>query len=221
MSQDARNGDTSPLAMLLQRVERDREQRCRELLEAARSDASTMRAEAHAQARRRVHQVITEERRRVADRLNSVRAEQETRQRQQRHRRINAALERGWELLEAALEHRWQSAEGRRAWIAGALAQAEHFLPPGTWTLRHPPELARSELPAALDRSGDPGPGQVTLASQADPDLTAGVRIQCGGAELDATPAGLLVDSERIRAWLLAAIEEHRRTGGDGGGNGR
>ena len=88
-------------------------------------------------------------------------------------------------------------------------------MPPGTWTIRHPPDLDPAELPDGLDGASAPGPGQVVLASEADPDIRTGVRIQCGGAELDATPAGLLVDGERIRSWLLATIERRRRTEGE------
>lgn len=215
MSAERRGDEAGPLEVLLQRVEHDREQRCREILEAARSDASTMRAETHAQARRRVHQVIVDERRRAQERLNSARAEQDTRQRHQRHQRINATLERGWALLEEALDRRWQTTEARRSWILAALAQAQAFLPPGTWTIRHPPDLDPAELPNGLDGANAPGPGQVTLATETDPAIRIGVRIQCGGAELDATPAGLLVDAERIRSWLLAVIERRRQPEGE------
>jgi hypothetical protein len=200
--------DTDPLQRLLERVERDREERCREILEAARAEAATMRAEAHAQARARVHRAITAERRRVRERLDAARAEQETRQRQRRHQRINAALERGWGLLEAALVRRWADAEGRRLWLQGALEQAARFLPPGTWTVAHPPDLDPAELPAEPGDLPGLGSPQAGLVSQPDGTLSAGVRLSCGGVEVDATPAGLLADPERIRARLLAALQQ-------------
>lgn len=194
-----------PLQVLLDRVERDREERCREILEAARSEADRIRAQAYAEGRQRLHRTVTEERRRVQERLRSARAERETRERRQRHRQVNAALERAWQLLEGALEDRWADPRGREEWVRGALEQAERFLPPGTWTLEHPEGLDPETLPEALAV-----PERITLETRADPGLAAGIRIRCGAAEVDASPSGLLADRERIRSRLLAAIEEQR-----------
>ena len=206
------NGDQGrpqdPLEVLLERVERDREERCRKILESARSDADRVRGEAFAQARSRLHRTVRDERRRVEDELRAARAEQETRHRHQRHRRINAALERAWSQLERALEARWQDPRGRRAWMQGALEQAARFLPPGTWTLHHPPAVGANELP---DLTGIADAERIALETAPDSELTTGVRIGCGGTRLDATPEGLLADRERVRSWLLAAIERHRR----------
>lgn len=208
MSQPGGGSAGDPLQVLLERVERDREERCREILQGARSEAEAMRAQAYAQARRRLHQAVRDERQRLREQLESARATQETRQRQAYHEQSNTALAKAWELLEQALENRWRTPEGRREWLVGALEQAERFLPPGTWTIAHPPELASDELPTDLDTTL--GPDQVTLATEADPALNAGIRIRCGGAELDATPAGLLADPKRVRSWLLATLAAHR-----------
>lgn len=209
MSQPAAGGEGDPLQILLDRVERDREERCREILQAARSEAEAVRAEAYAQARSRLHRAASDERERVREGLESARAARETRQRQARHQRTNAVLARAWELLEQALARRWQDPEGRRQWLRGALEQAGQFLPPGTWTITHPPGLDPGELPS--DPESLPGGDQVTLAPEADPAIGAGIRIRCGRAELDATPAGLLTDRERVRAWLLATVAPQRR----------
>ena len=39
-----------------------------------------------------------------------------------------------------------------------------------------------------------------------DPDVTAGLIIECGGARLDASATGLLADREAVEARLLALV---------------
>lgn len=199
---------TDPLQILLARVERDREERCGEILQAARDEADTIRQEAYSRARQRLHRTVETERQRVRRRLRSVQAEQATHLRQRRNQRINTSLEKAWDKLEDALHKRWSDPRGRQEWVRGALEQARHFLPPGTWTLTHPasqdPANLASDLTAMVD------PDQVALETESDPGLSAGVRIRCGGTEVDATPEGLLVDHERVRSWLLASIQHHR-----------
>ncbi len=208
MSSPQEEDTRSPLQILMERVERDREQRCREILQAARSEAEEIRQEAYSRARRRVHRTVQNQRQRVAQRLRSAQAERGTRLRQQRHQRINAALKEAWDLLEKALRKRWAEAEGREEWVRGALEQAERFLPAGTWTLEHPSSLDPQELSGEL--SNLIGSDQVSLDPKAHPHLGVGVRIRCGDAEVDATPEGLLVDRERVRSWLLAEAQKHR-----------
>ncbi|MEF8792456.1 hypothetical protein [Thiohalorhabdus sp.] len=200
--------ETDPLQTLLARVERDREERCREILQAARDEADAIRQEAYSRARQRLHRTVETERQRVRRRLRSVEAEQATHVRQRRHQRISNSLEKAWNRLEEALHKRWSNPQGREEWVRGALEQARHFLPPGTWTLTHPssqdPEDLASDLTAMVD------PDQVTLETEPSSGLSAGIRIRCGETEMDATPAGLMVDRERVRSWLLASIQHHR-----------
>lgn len=195
-----------PLQTLLDRVEGERERRCREILDQARTEADRIRAEAYRQARDRFHEAAETDRQRVAERLRSARAEQETRRRQRRHQRINADLAEAWGLIGDALERRWRDPEARKQWMAAALRQAGDFLPGGTWQVEHPPDLDPAEIP--VDRADTVDPGEITLEPRRRPELTAGLRIRRDGAVVDATPAGLLADGSRVRSWLLAEVRE-------------
>lgn len=191
------------LAALLARVQENRESRCRELLRQAREDAEAMVGEAFRRNRAELHRAIQQERDRMEERLRSRRAQLETQRRLHRHRQVNELLEQGFERLEETLRQRWREKEARAQWIAAALAQAREFLNAGHWVLEHPPGWDPDEAP-------DPPEG-VTLEARADDELRAGLRIRAGNARVDATPAGLLRDSERVKSWLLAEVEALRR----------
>ena len=139
----------------------------------------------------------------MAARLRSRRAQLETQRRLHRHRQVNQILEEGYARLEDTLRQRWHESEARTEWVAAALAQARDVLIAGHWVLEHPPGWDPNEAP--------PPPEGVTLEARADDELPAGLRICAGNARVDASPAGLLRDSERVKSWLLAEIEALRR----------
>jgi stress-induced morphogen len=197
--------DTSrdSLAALLARVQENRESRCRELLRQAREDAESEVREAYRRNRAELHRAIQQERDRMEERLRSRHAHLETQRRLQRHRRVNDILEQGFERLERTLRQRWEESAARAEWVAAAMSQARDFLTAGHWILEHPPGWDPDEAP-------DPPEG-ITLEARADDDLRTGLRIRAGNARVDATPGGLLRDSERVKSWLLAEIQALQR----------
>ena len=196
------------VAKLVAHIERGRNERCNEVLTKAAAEAEGIVAKARRRARLQVHEAAEEARGEAERMRRSARAKAETRLRQAEHKATAAALSDAWDRLRAALPERWAEAEARRTWVAAALDQAARALPPGTWTLTHPadwkPKEARDLLDEAARKRED-----VDIRTEATPDLQAGVRVSCGGACLDATPAGLLARPARVRALLLAALDAH------------
>jgi hypothetical protein len=158
---------------------------------------------ARARARAQIHAALRETRADADAQIALARAAMQSRLRRRRQALTLAALADVHARVAAALQARWDDAAGRRQWVAMALAEAARSLPVGAWTVRHAPGAAISPAGAL--------PEGVTLESQVDAALAAGLRIRCGAAELDATPAGLLRSPERIAALWLGELERRRR----------
>lgn len=193
---------------LVAHIERGRDERCSEVLNEAAAAAERIVAKARRQARLRVHEAAEEARGEAERMRRSARAKAETRLRQAEHKATAAALGDAWERLHAVLPERWAEAEARRTWVGAALDQAARALPPGTWTLTHPADWRPKEASDLLDEAARKRE-DVDIRTEETPDLEAGVRVSCGGACLDATPAGLLARPARVRALLLAALDAH------------
>jgi len=206
MSEAGTDAARDSLATLLARVEQNRERRCQELLRQGREDAEAVVSEAFRNNRAELHQAIQEERDRLVERLRSRQAQLETQRRLRRHRAVNQTLDQGYDRLEEALRQRWEESRARGEWVAAALGQARQFLSGDHWVIEHPPDWDPAETPEP--------PEGITLETRAEAQLPAGLRIRSGKAWVDATPAGLLRDSERVKSWLLAEIEALRRQEG-------
>lgn len=193
---------------LIRLIEQYRDEECRERLEQAQTRASALLREVYRRERAYLHEQIEAERQRARSRIEAARADHRTRLRRRGERAQARVLEAAWPRLRTALLARWHSVQGRRGWVEHALRLAGGVLPPPRagehWVVHHAPEWLAAErqaVSAALELGLNRQP-----RFYADRDLVAGVRITCGGAQLDATLAGLLRDRPRLEARLLALL---------------
>lgn len=196
------------LQHLLDVVERDREQRCRALIEEAREEARRIVAQAHREARARARKDLGELREQVRQRRASAEAQRQTRLRQLRQQADQAFLSAAWQPLRQALQRHWQQRAHREQWVMHLVETAAAMLTDAHWRIEHPPdwpEQERKTLGETLAREYDRVP---TLAP--DPGIGAGLRICAAGACVDGTPEGLLARRTRIEALLLAEIAKQR-----------
>ena len=184
-------------------------QRCAELLEPARAQARSLVAAALREARRRVRTAIAAERARQAAALAAAEAQLATARRLVTQRRAAARLAAGWAALREALQARWDDAAQRRAWIDAHLARVRTVLAgvqtAQAWTLVGPSDwhaAERERVAAALREHG-----AKAVHYRADPQLSAGFRVQAGHNQLDATRDGLLADRSQVEGRLLQLLE--------------
>jgi len=191
---------------LLALVEADRAARCAAIMEAARTEAATIAADAHAAARMRMRTAFTDERERVAARVAAALANLETRRRIARQQRAAALLAAAWERLPNALVARWSDAHGRRAWVDGVAASARSALPHAAWEVTHAPGWTPAERDAfaAAERAAH----GTTVSFVEDPRVRCGLRIAADHNVVDGTQAGLLADRAEIGARLLDVLGE-------------
>lgn len=195
---------TDATSALLKLVADDEQRRCREILARAEAAAQTTLREAQRAARARVRenvQTLKQERRQA---LALATAGLDTARRQHQQRSDQALLEAAWEPLQAALAARWRDAAARSRWVDGLVRRALTRLPRGLWRVEHPPDwpvVERSRFVAVLNAALGQEP-QLQVAA----DITAGLRVHAGSAQLDGTLGGLLSDRRAIEALLLAEI---------------
>jgi len=190
--------------VLVREIAQQTKEECGALTTTAEREARAVVADAHASARRRMHEAIVELRREAARRLARARAAAETTARQRTQRRATETIARAWPLLLEALAAQWRDAAGRRAWCDGVARVVRDRITAGMLTIEHPadwPVEEQRDLRSALGRDSD------AVAFTACGDLTAGIRVKAGQATLDATLDGLLADREAITALLLAEID--------------
>jgi len=189
---------------MLDMVKRNCEEQCHTIDAQAAEQARDIVARAYKDAREKVHDVINEERRSGQRAIDKQRAKIETAKRQNFQDRENAFLDAVWQQLENELVNRWQDADGRYAWLSGAVDQAVAHLHPGAWRVEHPQSWSVKELDPFVDQiktfSGD----EVAFIPTADFEI--GLRIQANGVIVDATLAGVLSDQKEIAALLLAEL---------------
>jgi len=197
------------LAEMLRLVESDAQARCREIAARAQREAHSLRRVAHAGARERMRRHV-QELKALRDReTGRARAALATAHRQQQQRGDRTLLETGWALLRAALARRWQEPAGRRRWIDYLTQRALARLPRGQWTLVCPAGWDRAER-EALGKPLTTALG-MTPEWKEDRGITAGLRLCAGGACLDGTLDGLLVDRAAVEALLLAELGEEKK----------
>ena len=195
---------TDAMSALLKLVADDEQRRCREILARAEAGAQMTLREAQRAARARVRenvQALKQERRQA---LALATAELDTARRQHQQRRDQALLEAAWQPLQAALAARWRDASARSRWVDGLVLRALTRLPRGLWRVEHPsdwPAAERSRFVSVLSAALGQEP-QLHVAA----DITAGLRVHAGSAQLDGTLAGLLSDRRAIEALLLAEM---------------
>lgn len=190
------------LAALMAYVAGVRDKRLDVLRAAAQAECAALLDAARARARGQIRQALREVRQDADAQIAVARAAMQARLRRKRQALTLASLADVQARVAAALAARWADAGARRAWTAMALAEAARSLPAGRWSMAHAADagaLPAIELPAG-----------VTLATQADATIAAGVRIRCGDAELDATLDGLLRGRDRIAALWLGELERRR-----------
>ncbi|MBF0178520.1 MAG: hypothetical protein HQM03_00680 [Magnetococcales bacterium] len=198
--------NTSPtLAAMLALVEEKKRQQQDRILAQARTEADALIADAHRQARARMHEAILAERRMARQALQATQTRQETELRGHAMNVANRQLRKGRLLLENALLERWRNPESQRAWIAGLAERALACLPAGQWEVWHPSGLASGALDPLrekLRQAGGPDP-----EAREEAGMTAGLRIACQGAWVDGTATGLMADRMAIDAMLLALLQ--------------
>ena len=189
---------------LLALVEGDRAARCTAIMEAARREAATITADAHAAARVRMRTAFTDERERVAARVGAALANLETRRRIARQQRAAALLASAWERLPAALLARWNDAHDRRAWVDGVATGARGALPHVAWEVTHAPGWPPAERAAfaAAERAAH----GTAVSFVEDPRVRCGLRVAADHNVVDGTLGGLLADRAEIGARLLDVL---------------
>jgi hypothetical protein len=146
-----------------------RERECRTIIERAQYEAARVEAHAHAEARRRVHEAVVEERQRAAAALRAAQAEHQTERRSHQHRRDLALLDLAWPRLRTALERRWADPAARERWVDGLVSEGLRRVPGGPWTVNHPPTWPAVERDAVSEH--------LTAATGQAPEVVADAEI--------------------------------------------
>ncbi len=182
----------------------------------AADEAQVLTRAARAKAAEQVRQALAEARRDTDSRIGLARAQAQARLRRARHALTALALQQVWTPIEQALRERWNDVAARKAWVETALAHAQRHLPGGAWRITHPAAWNPDECRAAFDALRAQR-ADATLAFE-PAALAAGLRVQCGPAELDMTVAGLVRDRPRIEGVWLAELERARQPAKPGTG---
>ena len=198
------------LQHLLDVVEREREKRCRGVIEAAEQQAREIVRQAYRDARTRAHEDLEELREQIRQRIASAEAQEQTRLRHRRQQADQAFLDAAWQPLQQALLERWQHGEHRQQWISHLVDAAASMLMDRHWLIEHPADWPADESNALQDKLR----GEIDCIPQLEPQagITAGLRISAGGACVDGSIEGLLRQRTRIEALLLAEIKKQHAT---------
>ncbi|MBD5805251.1 hypothetical protein AZOA_47010 [Azoarcus sp. Aa7] len=193
-------------AALLEVVAADRDARCRAILAPAEAEAAARLAAALQATRRGLRRALAGEREALRAQVNAALAQRDAALRQRHQRLAQAAVDEGWALLASALCRRWQEPQTRQCWIAAALDVARARLPPGGWSIRHPPGMAPAETAAMQQALAAQGVSDARCEAAAG--IAAGIEIRVGDACLDATVDGLLADRAAVAGRLVHFWEE-------------
>jgi 5-carboxymethyl-2-hydroxymuconate isomerase len=193
------------ITSLLQRLDRHREQRCREILDAAESQARVLERDAWREAGARGRVAVADARIRLDAGRHQARAQLAAARRQQAQAQANAHLEELWRLLPAAVASMWTAPQRRQRWLQSALRLADATLVGRRWRVESAPGAAREDVDRALEQIALAEPVVVDFVERND--LSAGVRILVDGARIDATTEGVLADARAIEAEFLAEYE--------------
>jgi hypothetical protein len=205
MNQSRDEADTDiQVEHLLGVVSRHRDERCAQLRDQAREQATILLQQAHAKARVHMHQHIVDIREKYRLRIAAARAHNDTLARLRQQQSGLVMLDQARQPLHEALLRRWDNASSRRLWIDALLEIATRTLLVHDWRIEHPsswPLAEREALRQQLVPLGAKAP--VFVACD---DINAGLRIIARGATIDATLVGLLQRKTAIEAVLMARL---------------
>jgi hypothetical protein len=200
---------------LLEEIERQTEDECQAIIDAAEREGRALVAQAHAAARRRMHDAVEELRREGHKRRARVKAQRETEVRKQLQRRDARTVRQVWPLLVAALAARWRDPNGRKIWANEAARQARERLRETrndktshdkNWRIEHPVDWSSDEQQHLGKVLGIVDAAHIVFIT--DHKLDAGLRIHLANAMLDATTQGLLADDNAIAGLLLGELSQ-------------
>lgn len=189
---------------LMEGIANDLEKRRIEMREKAERDAASLLRRVRARSRSHARNAVADERRQLERALQKARAAEATTSRQVLQRQEWELIREGTARLRDCLTDRWANAETRAAWIETLLYEAQKVLEPGCWTVEHPEDTGAGELDGvreAVEKIAGETPHMV-----GEPEVTAGLRIRCGGAALDMSLSGLLARDTKVDGLLLAEI---------------
>lgn len=187
---------------MLQRVARDRDQRCAQMRAAAESQARELLRSGRAEARAHMRKAVTQERARFIQGLRQAEARAELEARWQAQRQTLQILELMWQEIPGVLEARWRVPEHRQSWIEAAIRQAGMLLNARAWRIEHGGDWPDVERRRLEQLAAAHGVSAIEWSREAD--ALAGLRIRSEGVCLDATIRGLLVRRDDIESLFLA-----------------
>jgi len=190
---------------LLELVEADRARRCALILGDENGRASALLSQAQAEARARMRQAFAEQRLRRRERIAAAQARLATQRRLHQQQRSAALLGLAWQQLPGELLALWQRPDARAAWVAMVLQSARACMPRARWRIVHAPDWPAPEQQALAQQLGTEPSAQHSF--EADPAISAGLKIVANGNVIDGTLAGLLADRAVIEARLLRQLE--------------
>lgn len=171
------------------------------IADGARRDAQAILAQARASARAQVHEAIEKLREEGGRRLMRAKARLDAEAYAHSQQQAVQAVREALPLLRDALAARWRDRPSRRQWIDATARLCADRLPPGAWLIEHPDDWDAQEQEQFAAAIG--AAARLTFRAAA---VAAGLRISADQALLDATPQGLLADSNAIAAQLLEEI---------------
>lgn len=182
-----------------------RARHCSALLDAADARSRRILEHAHAAARSRLREALSDQRERLDASIAEAETELVTQHRVSTQKRLAAALQASLPLLKQAMHERWRSLSARALWVEQHLKVAGAVLPPTGWTIAHPPDWSQEEREEVRHRLLAQGIENPRFES--DATLSAGIRVACGLNLLDASLDGLLADRALIEGRLLHFLE--------------
>jgi hypothetical protein len=195
-----------PVRALFRVAEDYRAEQCSALIDAADAKSRRILEHAHAAARSRLREALSDQRERLDIAIAEAETELVMQHRISAQKRLVAALAVSAPVLKQVLHRHWQSPSARAGWVEQHLKVAEAVLPPAGWTIVHPPDWPQDEREKMRQRLQARGIENPRFES--DTTLSAGIRVACGPNLLDASLDGLLADRALIEGRLLHYLQE-------------
>lgn len=205
-SPDSDYANTQTIEYLLGIVAQNREQRCAEVRESARSHVTEIIKQAHIRVRGRMHRHILALRDKYRERISTAQAHNQTLIRQHRQLADKECLATAWPLLAEALKVLWVDPVSRQQWLDEAIKSASSRLLKHEWCIEHPLDFSDEEQKRLQQNCAYRGDCAVQLT--ACDDIAAGIRILVDGTVIDATLDGLLQQKTIIEAMLISRIKQ-------------
>ncbi len=200
---DKTNKET--LEYLLGIVVENREQRCSEIRDSARSQANEILKQAHTRVRSRVHHHIVMLREKYLQRISAAQSRNQTLIRQQRQLADKEVLDTAWPLLREALRALWNDSASRDRWLDAAITSASSSFLQDDWQIEHPVDFNVEDQQRLKHYLTNIDNRSAELS--ASDDIEAGIRITVNGTVMDATIEGLLQQKRVLEARLIARMK--------------